>query len=330
MNEFTPRVSVVVGAYNGAETVAACLESLLNQNYPRKAYDVIVVENGSTDGTGEVIKRFPVRLYHRQERGIPGARNLGIAESQADIIATTDCDCVAHPDWLAELVKPYRSPEVGGVGGAILAYRAKKRNIVETFSDRYPPFRNLISGDNEFLPRIYGGNASFRRGLLNQVGGYNERLLMAEDVDVSWRIQLETRTELRYAPKAIIYHRHHVTRRGLARQYRGYGFGEILLDTLYGGCPGYPRPRAFQKKRILGQMAVLPRYILSMVYRTLLLALGKMSLSEAAEPYLWFLIESNNIRGKVEALRATRFMTEGRSVFQEKRDEFINRFYGHR
>ena len=155
-------------------------------------------------------------------------------------------------------------------------------------------------------------------------------LLIGEDTDVSWRIQLETRTELRYAPKAIIYHQHRVTRRGLARQYRLYGVGEILLDTMYSKYPNYPRTRSFQVKRISGQIAVLPRYLLSMVYRTFLLALGKKSLSEAAEPYLWFLIESNNIRGKLEALRATRFMTDGRSVFQEKRDEFINRFYGQR
>ena len=330
MNEFTPTVSIVVCVYNGAETIACCLESLLNQNYPRKAYDVITVENGSTDGTREIIKRFPVRVYHRQERGIPGARNLGIAESQADIIATTDCDCVAHPDWLVELVKPYNSPEIGGVGGALLAYREKQRNIIEMFSEKYPPFRNFISGEHEFLPHFCGANASFRRQLLNQIHGYNERLLTGEDVDISWRMQLETRTEIRYAPEAIIYHRHRVTRRGLARQYRGYGFGEILLDTMYGRYPNYPRTRSFQVKRISGQFAVLPRYLLSMAYRTFLLTLGKKSLPDAAEPYLWFLIESNNIRGKIEALRATRFMTDDRSVFRERRNEFINRFYGQR
>ena len=288
------------------------------------------MENGSTDGTGEVVRRFPVRLYHREERGAAGARNLGIAESQADIIATTDCDCVAHPDWLAELVKPYRSPEVGGVGGAVLAYRAKQRSVIEMFSDKHPPIKNFIGGENEFLPQFAGANSSYRRQLLNTIGGHNEMLLIGEDTDVSWRIQLETRTELRYAPKAIIYHQHRVTRRGLARQYRLYGVGEILLDTMYSKYLNYPRTRAFQVKRISGQIAVLPRYILSMVYRTLLLVLGKRSLPEAAEPYLWFLIESNNILGKLEALRATRFMTDDSSVFQKKRDAFIKRFYGHR
>ena len=169
MNEFTPTMSVVVGVYNGAETIAACLESLLSQNYPRRAYDIIVVENGSTDGTGEVVRRFPVRLYHRQETGTTGARNLGIAESQADIIATTDCDCVAHPDWLAELVKPYRSPEVGGVGGAVLAYQGKTTKHHRNVFRETSPDQEISSAEktNSFLslpartPPI-GGNFSTR------------------------------------------------------------------------------------------------------------------------------------------------------------------------
>ena len=133
MSTFTPTVSIVLGVYNGAEIIGDCLESLLNQNYPADAYDIIVVENGSTDNTTEVVKRYPVRLFHNSVRGLAPARNTGISQSNADIIAFTDADCIADPNWLSALVKPYADPEVGGVGGAILGYNQGNRNIVEMF-----------------------------------------------------------------------------------------------------------------------------------------------------------------------------------------------------
>ncbi len=330
MSASTPTVSVVIGVYNGAHEIGNCLESLLNQNYPASAYDIIVVENGSTDNTTEVVERYPVRLYCNTVRGLAPARNLGLAKSDADIIATTDADCIAHPDWLSELVKAYADPEVGGVGGLILAYDSGERSIVEVFSDENPPLINFISGENEFLPHLCGAHASYRRSLLNQIGGFNDRMLTGEDIDVSWRIQLETGTRLQYAPKAIIYHHHRTTRAGLGRLYRHYGFGEILLDTMYGKYPGYPRSRSFQVRRILGQAAALPRYALSAILRQVRLATGRATPYQAAVPRLWFLIESSCIRGKLEGLVATRFMTDARPILDTDRADLIDRLYGSR
>lgn len=101
-----PSVSVVVPVYNGAETIAACIESLLKQDYPSDRYDIIIVENGSTDNTTEIVKRFPVRLFHSYDKGPAPARNMGLSVSSAEIVAYTDADCVAAPNWLSELVKP--------------------------------------------------------------------------------------------------------------------------------------------------------------------------------------------------------------------------------
>ena len=328
MSTFTPTVSIIIGVYNGADKIAACLESLLSQNYPADAYDIIVVENGSTDNTTEVVERYPVRLFHNSVRGLAAARNFGLARSEANIVATTDDDCIAHPDWLSELVKPYTDPEIGGVGGAILAYDSGDRSIVEMFSDENPPLINFVSGENEFLPHLCGAHASYRRSLLNQIGGFNTHMLTGEDIDVSWRIQLETGTKLAYAPKAVIYHHHRTTRAGLARLYRHYGFGEILLDTMYGKYPGYPRSRSFQVRRVLGQVAALLRYTLSSMVRQVRRATGRATPYEAAVPQLWFLVESNNIRGKLEGLIATRFMRDARPILEMDRATLIARLYG--
>ena len=321
------QVSVVVPVYNGVDTIGACVDSLLAQQFPSAAYEIIVVENGSTDATSAIVQRLPVRLFHSQLRGPAPARNLGIAQSRGDIVAFTDADCVAHPQWLVHLVAPYSDPAVGGVGGAIQAYGHTQRNVVELFADANAPLVNYVSGQDEFLPHLYTPNASYRKALLEQVHGFNPRLLTTEDVDLSWRVQLETCAKLSYAPEAIIYHRHRTSRAALARQYRHYGFGEILLDTLYQDRPGYPRGRRYQLRRLAGQFAALPRYGLSMVVNQIRRLRGQASAAQAAAPQLWWVIESNNIRGKLEALLATRLMTDPQPVLGMDSDRLIARLF---
>lgn len=323
-----PSVSIIVPVYNGARTIEACLESLLQQNYPSEAYEITIIENGSTDNTTELVKKYPVHLFHNDTRGPAPARNLGIAKSEAEIVAFTDADCIADPNWIHELTKPYNDPEIGGVGGAILAYQHTHRNSVEMFSDDYTPLTNFLSGEHEFLPHLYTANASYRHRLLNEIGGFNIHLITGEDVDMAWRLQLQTGCELRSAPQAIIYHHHRSTWRGLARQYRQYGFGEIVLDTMYGCYPSYPRNLRFQIRRMLGQLTTLPRYMLSAGIRQIRLTTGRATRFEATWPLLCFLVESNNLRGKLAGLIATRFMRDIRPVFEMDADKLIDRFYG--
>ncbi len=323
-------MSVVVPVYNGAETISACLESLLAQDYPPGAYEIIVVENGSTDNTTQVVEKYPVRLYHSDKRGPSPARNYGIARSEADVVAFTDADCIADPKWLQELAQPYIDPEIGGVGGAILAYAHGDRNEMQQFSDEYSPLVNFVSGRGEFMPHLYTANASYRHHLVNQVQGFNPRLVTIEDVDLAWRLQLQTGARLHYAPGAVIYHDHRATRAGLARQYRHYGFGEILLDTMYGQYPKYPRNRSYQVRRLVGQTAALPRYALSSIIRRVRLATGRATHFQAMAPGLWLLIESSNIRGKLEGLIATRFMTDVQPVLNLDAEVLIPRLYPNR
>lgn len=328
IDNFNPSVSIIVPVYNGASTIEICLESLLQQNYPADTYEIIIIENGSTDNTTELIKKYPVRLFHNDTRGPAPARNLGIAKSEAEIVVFTDADCIADSNWINELIKPYREPDVGGVGGAILAYQHDHRNTVEMFSDDYAPLTNFISGDLEFLPHLYTANASYRHCLLREIGGFNDRLTTGEDVDLAWRLQLQTGCKLRYAPQAIIYHHHRTTWRGLARQYRQYGFGEIVLDTIYSHYPTYPRTLRFQMRRMLGQLTSLPHYMLSVGIRQIRLATGRATHYEATWPLLCLLIESNNLRGKLAGLVATHFMRDIRPVLEMDTNELINRFYG--
>lgn len=322
-----PRVSIIIPVYNGARTIASCLESVLNQTYPADGYDVIVVENGSTDETSTIAERYPIRLFHSDRRGPAAARNLGLTQTDADVVAFTDADCVADAEWLSELVKPYADPEIGGVGGAILAYDHHSRTIAETFSEEHSPLVNFVSGEHEFLPHLYTANASYRRSLLLETGAFDPRLVTAEDVDLAWRFQLQTGAGVCYSPQAIVYHHHRSTPAGLARQHRQYGFGEILLDTMYGNYPGYPRGRAYQIRRILSQVAALPRYAASALLRQARLITGGATPYQAAVPRLWLRVESGNIMGKIEGLAATHLMTTAQPALDMRAEELITRYF---
>ena len=112
----TPFVSVIVCSYNGGKTLAECLESLGKINYP--AYEAILVDDGSTDNTPEIAARFPQIRYIRQENhGLSYARNAGAAAAQGEVLAYTDSDCMADPDWLYYLVGTLLSGDYAGVGG---------------------------------------------------------------------------------------------------------------------------------------------------------------------------------------------------------------------
>ena len=111
-----PKVSVVVASFNGARTLKACLESLTCLNYPQ--YELILVDDGSTDNTQEIAKWFPsVRTIRQANYGLSVARNTGIAAATGEIVAFTDSDCRADEDWLYYMVGDLLNGEFVGMGG---------------------------------------------------------------------------------------------------------------------------------------------------------------------------------------------------------------------
>src|SRR5262249_24754903 len=116
----TPRVSVVVCTYNGGRTLGQCLQSLIDLNYPD--YEVSVVDDGSKDNTGEVLSHFPgVRAIRQTNHGLSHARNVGLHATTGTIVAYTDSDCYADPDWLTHLVDQLQRTSAAAVGGPNLS-----------------------------------------------------------------------------------------------------------------------------------------------------------------------------------------------------------------
>lgn len=158
---YLPSVSKIVPVYNGENTVANCVESILTQTYPSNRLEIIIVDNKSKDNTLEILKPYDdarkiIILSETKKLNAYGARNTGIAAAMGDVIAFTDADCVAEPNWILELVKPFQNLSVGCVAGAIIPFEPK--NYFQTYWDKDMLVSKIQAGDV-----LYGGNSAFRK-----------------------------------------------------------------------------------------------------------------------------------------------------------------------
>ncbi len=229
-------ITVGVAAYNAAATLPHLLDSILAQEYSQARMEVVVADNGSTDDTSEVVRRYarlgPVRLVQANHRRGPAVgRNAVIAVARGEFVAFTDADCVADPRWLAEIEAGFADPTVGCVAGAILP--GEPRTATERFYARRGVLNQESVLAHPFLPYAQTANAAFRTRVFRRVGNFDEDLITGEDADLQWRMQLETDLTLLYRPEAVVWHRHRGTARGLLRQTMGWGIGQARLHRKY-------------------------------------------------------------------------------------------------
>src|SRR5262245_39046291 len=220
-----PRISVVVCSYNGAPTIRDCFEGLLKLEYPN--FEVIVVDDGSTDATAAIAREYDFRLISTGNRGLSNARNTGLQAATGEIVAYIDDDASPDPHWLTYLAATFQSTHAG-VGGPNIAPPGD--GIVADCVANAPggPIHVLLS-DTE-AEHIPGCNMAFRRAALTAIGGFDPQFRTAgDDVDVCWRLRDRGWT-LGFSPGAMVWHHRRNRVRGYWRQQRGYGEAEALLE----------------------------------------------------------------------------------------------------
>ena len=230
-------VSVVIPVYNGLPDLDVQLDALAAQDY-EGPFEVIVSDNGSTDGTREhvesMISHLDLRCIDASEtRGVSHARNVGIDAARGEFIAIVDHDDAVHPNWLSAFVR--EAEKYDAVGGPIELYSLNSPEVA-SWPGAPSPEQRL---DTFYLPWAQGNNFAMWRRVVDQVGYYDEALVNGgDDVDYSWRIQ-QAGLSLGHVPDAVVAYRLRTTLRGSFQQGRAYGAAACVVARKHmsRGCP---------------------------------------------------------------------------------------------
>lgn len=228
-------VTVAVSTHNRQDTIGDCLASLVAQNLPEDAFEVVVVDDGSTDRTVEIVGGFvgdgppPVRLLRQPHRGLSVARNRAISEGRGDLICFIDDDAVATTGWLAAMVGAadrHHSTECFA-GRLILRLEGRAPRTC----DRESLGATLDHGTHEqTINRVKGSNMAIRRSAFERVGLFIPALVWRGDED-NWLYRLhELGGSALYVPEALVWHRRTASDLrlwNLLRTRFGWGVGQV-------------------------------------------------------------------------------------------------------
>lgn len=239
-----PFVTVVVLNYNGLEHLEPCFHSLMALDYPAQRLELLLVDNGSSDGSVAFMKkRFPAVRLIRNERnlGFAGGNNVGVRAAQGELVAFLNNDMRVEPHWLRELVAPFKAgTDVAAVGGKILSWDGKRIDFAAAAMNIFGYGYQLGAGQRadddsaEVRPMLFvcGGNMAVRRQAYLDAGGFDDDYFAYyEDADLGWRLWVLGQQVL-FTPKAIAYHRHHGTARHLADEKRRLLYERNALYTI--------------------------------------------------------------------------------------------------
>lgn len=225
-------VSVVIPAYNAAATLARQLEAFEQQRVSQP-WELIVADNGSTDDTRAVAEGWAVRIPALrvvdagERRGASAARNLGAAAARGDLLLFCDADDVIERDWVERMASSLAHHDL--VGG-----------VLETRTLRRPGAASVSWEANAEIRLHYwtryeaasGSNLGIRRGVFEELGGFDEHLVTGEDVDLCWRAQLGGRSFGR-VHDAVVKSRPRIGLQAVYRQAYSYGEGHRQLRRKY-------------------------------------------------------------------------------------------------
>ena len=225
-----PSISVVVCAYNAAETVEECLTHVRALDYP--ALEVLLIDDGSTDDTADIAERVcagdpRMTVVRAPHQGLSGARNTGWQAASGDLVAYLDSDAYPTPEWPYYLALGLDGPIVGGVGGPNLPPPGGSLGAQKVARAPGGPVHVLLSDDRaEHIP---GANMAFWRKVLDEVGGFDVVYTAAgDDVDLCWKV-LDRGWEIGFHPAALVWHHRRSSTKAYLKQQRGYGRSESLV-----------------------------------------------------------------------------------------------------
>ena len=227
-----PKVSIIVASRNCAKTIGTCLKSLFEQDYPREAFEVIVIDGNSTDITVKIAEQYPAKVYS-EPLNAAAAYNYALKIASYPILGFVDADAKVEPDWLQKLVKHLDDPKVAGVSGSIETWNADNpwaRAIGYEIKNRY-------SRIGKYTGRIATMNLLLKRSVIEEVGGWDETFPSQYDTDFGYRMS-QKGYHIAYEPEAKCYHFNRQTVRAFWRQQQQYGKNTLRLYFKHGSLAG--------------------------------------------------------------------------------------------
>lgn len=201
------RVSVIVPTYNAERTIEKCLNAISHQTYPRNDYEIIVVDDGSLDNSKNIIDKFSdIHYVWQSNKGPSAARNAGAQQARGEIIVYTDSDCIAQPDWLEKMLKPFDDPNVIGAKGV---YLTQQKELLARFAQKEFEERYRVLAQHKYIDFVDSYSAAFRKKEFLNVGGFDTQFSVAnnEDVELSYKLAGKG-YKMVFVPDAVVYHTH--------------------------------------------------------------------------------------------------------------------------
>jgi glycosyltransferase involved in cell wall biosynthesis len=224
-----PDISIIVPAYNAEGTLAGCLQAILDLRLS-EPYEVILVDDGSADGTAAIAERFAprVKVLRQAHKGAGAARNAGIEIARGDIILFTDADCEPVPGWGTVMLAALH----GGADGAKGTYRTRQRSLIARFVQaEYESKYSRMEG-RTYIDFVDTYSAAYRRKALLESSGFNESLPVDEDQELSFRLA-RTGHRLVYVPEAVVYHLHVTSPLGYVRRKFRIGYWKVFVGAIH-------------------------------------------------------------------------------------------------
>lgn len=235
----TPLCSVIVPVYNGAAVIATCLSALSWQTVATELYEVVIVDDGSTDSTMQVVadwlathRDLTVRLAQQENMGPAGARNHGAQLARGHFLLFTDADCIPAPTWLEVFLERFQAPDQPAaiMGSYVSHQRAPAAQFAQLeFEERYERMQSRT-----IIDVVATYSAGYQRELFLAVGGFDPTLIMNEDVDLAYRLNALGK-RLVFEPRATVEHRHSESWLAYTKTKIGRGYWRTLVYRRFPG-----------------------------------------------------------------------------------------------
>ncbi len=226
-----PYFSIIVPTYNRPAQLATCLKSLVELEYQRDRFEVIVVDDGSKESLYSVVRPFSkeitVKLVSQLNAGPAAARNTGVKHAKGEYIAFTDDDCRPAHDWLQQLAAHFGAAKNHAIGGKII--NALIHNLYSSASQLHVDYLYEYYNADPQKARFFStGNFAVPAKIFDAVGGFDHSLITGEDREFCDRL-LDYGYSMRYASEVVVHQAHTLTLRSFWLQHYNYGQGAFIF-----------------------------------------------------------------------------------------------------